>query len=160
MRSILFAAATVFAIATLVPALGQQQRRVPSAAPGGKDSTQKAAKPSVTLGGKPLPVALSKRSFDSVANLRLIPVESGAVVTEFQFTYGEHKIYEDAAGNPTLMMDIVREYCSGDRINSNIREFLPAHTKGGDTAWFEGIYVRRKDGSVYEAQPLVFAIRR
>lgn len=84
----------------------------------------------------------------------------GAFIEGFTFTYGERHLYEDSIGNDKLVTDYLSEYCLGDSLSPIIKNTLPYRTKPGDTAYYDGIYVRMPDGRSTKAQPMKFVIVR
>lgn len=88
------------------------------------------------------------------------PKYGGAVVTGFSFTYGEHNVYEDSAGNFMGVIDYLTEYCPGDTLTVAIAASLIDRTKAGDTAYFDDIHLRLADGKTMIGKPLKIAIVR
>ncbi|MBS1616387.1 MAG: hypothetical protein JST06_09760 [Bacteroidetes bacterium] len=84
----------------------------------------------------------------------------GSFIEGFTFTYGERHLYEDSIGNDKLVTDYLSEYCIGDSLSPIIKNTLPYRTKPGDTAYYDGIYVRMPDGRSTKALPMKFVIVR
>ncbi len=77
-------------------------------------------------------------------------------VIGFDFSFAEHKVYEDEAGNLMKLVDFASEYCPGDTISRDLSTnsdttadgevalSIYNRVKPGDTVYFDHIMVQKR----------------
>ena len=104
---------------------------------------------------------ITKPVFDSLLKQGLTARDSfgGAYpVDGFTFSYAERNLYQDSLGKLVLMTDFYTEYCPGDRVSPAIANNLYDRTKAGDTAYFDNVKVKLRDGGQMITKPLKFIL--
>jgi hypothetical protein len=109
----------------------------------------------VTLGSGQVSGTISKSQY-----LREMtkPLKAGGTIEGFNFMYGERAMYEDSASNTMLVTDYLTQFCFGDTLPAVIRQTLLDRCKPGDTAYYDGIRIRRADGSEAKGKSLKLTI--
>lgn len=98
-----------------------------------------------TLDGGVIPDAI----FDSLARMPITArAKDGSVaqVVGYTLTFAERTLAEDSAGNPILSVDYFSEICTGDTLNTVLKNNIFDRTKPGDTVWYDRIQVATAAG--------------
>ncbi len=132
-------------------------QRKPVAKPAAKPAVapKKVSFEPVTLGADRVSGTVTRAQF--LAEMSK-PLKAGAPIEGFTFMYGERALYEDSASNQMLVTDYLTQYCYGDTLPAIIKQTLRERCKPGDTAYYQGIKIRKPDGTEAAGQPLKFTI--
>jgi len=68
-------------------------------------------------------------------------------VVGFNFEYYERMVYEDSAANTLFLTDYAVEYCTGDTLSPNVRQYLYDRIKVGDTFAVVKVIVARPNAT-------------
>ena len=100
---------------------------------------------------------ISKQEFDALLK-QGVKVSGDGKVTGFNFSYSEHILYEDSAGNPLLTTQYMMEHCDGNMLSAGISGSIFDRTKAGDTAYFDQIKVVLPSGAAAMGKAMKFVI--
>lgn len=107
---------------------------------------------------------IPKAKFDELLHKGITAKDSlGNVynVIGFTFSYVERNLYEDSVGKLQIMSEYLSEYCPGDTLPADIAASIYERTKQKDTAYFDGITLRKQsDGAGAYGKPMRFIITK
>ena len=101
--------------------------------------------------------SISKQEFDALLK-QGVKLGVEGKITGFNFSYAEHTMYEDSAGNPLRVTDYLVEHCMGDMLSQGISSSIYDRTKPGDTAYFDQIKVVLPSGGAALGKAMKFLI--